>query len=141
MQVTSRTTGPGRRPRGAGGFSLIELLVAFAIFALAIGSLLAALSGASQLARLTDDYNRATLLAESLLAAIVADPEFEGEQSGETDGRFRWRLRAEPYTAFDTGQAEMAVRPLWVTAGIHWGEGDESRSVVLETLHLAPPLR
>lgn len=138
MEHDFRNTHTPRRPFRAGGFSLIEVLVAFVIFALAIGALLAALSGASRLAGLTDDYNRATLLAESLLASLEADPAIEGERHGAFGERFRWQLRAEPYAAFNAQQAGISVRPLWVTAEVQWGEEDNLRSVALATLHLAP---
>ena len=54
-------------PRGQTGFTLIEILVAFAVLALGLTLLLGTLSGASRQVRQGGDIGRAGLLAQSLL--------------------------------------------------------------------------
>ena len=50
------------------GFSLLEVLVAFSIFAVSFGILLQLYSKGSSSARLADDYARAVIIAQSSLA-------------------------------------------------------------------------
>ncbi|OPH17317.1 general secretion pathway protein GspI, partial [Azospirillum brasilense] len=65
----------GRRHRGQQGLTLLELLVAFAIMALALGMLYRAMGGSARSVADVDRYQRAVVLAQSLLALRDAVPE------------------------------------------------------------------
>ncbi|MDV7399945.1 type II secretion system protein, partial [Arthrospira platensis SPKY1] len=52
------------------GFSLLEVLVAFAILSISLGAILQVFATGLRNAGMADDYTRATLYAESILAAI-----------------------------------------------------------------------
>lgn len=95
---------PCRRPRG---FTLLEVLVAFALLGLALTLLLGAISGAARQVRNSADASRASLYAQSLLAdAGVGEPLEPGEREGSfEDGRYRWVLRVQEYAdpAIDSG--------------------------------------
>ena len=74
----SRRGGRGgcRGPRrGAAGFSLLEIIVAFAILALGLTLLLGTLSGATRQVRQAGDAGRAALHARSLLEEYAALPQ------------------------------------------------------------------
>src|SRR5690606_7995633 len=81
------------------GYTLIEVLVAFAILALALTLLLGGLSGASRQVRWADDAGRASLHAQSLLDDVgVGTVLQEGHRDGVFEqGRYRWSLDVEPY--------------------------------------------
>lgn len=98
MRTRQRTDRPVRRPRG---FSLLEVLVAFVILALVATALFRLFSGALNNASAADDYSRAVLVAESVLAeAASAQPLREATQQGTVDeGRIEWTTRVAPYVA------------------------------------------
>jgi len=86
--------------RAARGFSLLEVLVAFAILALVGTALFRLFSGGLSNASAADDYSRALLVAESVLAeAASAQPLREGTTQGTfDDGRIEWTAQVVPYT-------------------------------------------
>ena len=90
----------GRREGRARRFSLLEVLVAFVILALVGTALFRLFSGALGNASAADDYSRAVLVAESVLAeAASAQPLREATQQGTADdGRIEWTTHVAPYT-------------------------------------------
>lgn len=129
------------RPRGAAaGFTLIEVLIAFVILALALGALLPGFSAGLRGLDAADDYATAALLAESRLAAVGREaPLEEGTTSGAFDDRFRWRLDVTALPEADP-EGVLPVLPYAVALTVSWGEGD-GRAIVIETLRLGPPPR
>jgi general secretion pathway protein I len=76
------------------GFTLIELVAAFVIFALGFGVLLQILSGCLHTTAQSADYTRASLWAQSLLDTEgVGEMLEEGDRSGKFDDKYSWRLR------------------------------------------------
>ena len=61
------------RPRNRAtqrGYTLIEVVVAFALLALALSLLLGAMTNATKQVKLSDEYGRAALHAQSLLCLL-----------------------------------------------------------------------
>jgi general secretion pathway protein I len=87
-------------PRSLRGFSLLEVLVAFVILALVGTALFRLFSGALVNASAADDYTRAVLVAESVLAeAAAAKPLVVTTQTGSADeGRIAWATNVTQYT-------------------------------------------
>jgi general secretion pathway protein I len=81
------------------GFTLIEVIVAFAVLALALAIVLGTLSNASRQVRWSDDAGRAALHAQSLLDDTgVAQALVPGRSDGTfEDGRYRWTLEVAPW--------------------------------------------
>ena len=81
------------------GYTLIEVIVAFAILALGLTLLLGTLSGAARQVRWADEAGRASLHAQSLLDTIgVGEALQPGRRDGKfEDGRYRWTLDVTPY--------------------------------------------
>lgn len=104
---TLRQSGPRARQ---GGFTLVELVAAFVIFALTFGILLQILSGALHTTAQSADYSRAEMWAQSLLDTQgIGEPLQEGSSSGRFDDRFAWQLNIERY---DPPPVETTVQPL-----------------------------
>ncbi len=135
-------------PRRAGGFSLLEVLVAFVILATVLGVIMRIYS--QDLERVSDsDYQtRAVLLAESKMALLGAEiPLEEGETSGEGEDGLRWRLRLSDYDPdrrpdegkLGTVRAVLPARLLRVDLEVSWGgDGAAADSLRLTTLRLVP---
>lgn len=118
-----------RSVRGQRGFTLIEVVVAFALLALALTFLLASLSGATRQIRIASDSSRATLHAQSLLAqAGVGETLQPGRRQGTFDaGRYRWVLEIAPYVDPLGSPSPLsnpsAPRLMQLTLAMEWGDG------------------
>lgn len=125
--------------RASGGFSLLEVLVAFVILALTLSVVMQIFSGGLRNAALADDYSRAVLLAESRLAELSVQP-LEGEARGEFDEKYRWRSTIHPWVDdAGAGAQPLPVRLMEIEVWVAWGEeGGGSREIGLSTLQLAP---
>ncbi|PIE82796.1 MAG: general secretion pathway protein GspH [Candidatus Contendobacter odensis] len=121
------------------GFSLLEILVAFAILSVALGTLLQVFATGMRNAGIADDYSRAVLYAESILAAIGREaPLTEGIREGPIDDKFSWRSEINLYTEDMPNPEITQVRAYQVSVEVFWPGFTRNRSVVLETLRLAP---
>jgi general secretion pathway protein I len=90
----SRIANPKSRiPRG---FTLVELVAAFVIFAIGFGVLLQILSTCLHTTAQSSDYTRVALWAQSLLDTQgVGETLKEGSYSGKFDERYRWQLNVQ----------------------------------------------
>ena len=120
------------------GFSLLEVLVAFAILAISLGALFALFSTGLRNTGVTQDYSRAVVMAESKLAEIGATvPLVVGEYRGEFAEQYRWQATISEYLQEDeTAQAVSQLQLYQVTVTVSWGEAPRARSVVLATLRV-----
>jgi general secretion pathway protein I len=135
------------RPRSQRGFSLLEVLVAFAILAISLGVLMQIFSRASVAAAASDQYSRAASLVSARLAAVgTAIPLEPGALSGEPEDGIAWELTI---VEIDLGFAEgpggalgaiETVVPYLVTVTALWPEGDQVRRLTLSTLRLGEAL-
>lgn len=133
-------TPPNRRRQR--GFTLLEVIVAFALLALALSLLLGALSGASRQVRESADGSRATLHAQSLLAQLGAGEALQpGRQEGSFEGeRYRWQLEVAPFADPLAARAQVdpgAPQLLDVRLVVRWGD-ERGQSMQWRTLRLAP---
>lgn len=80
------------------GFSLIELVAAFVVFALAFGVLMGILSASIRNTRLAAEYTQAALWAQSRLDVVgIGEKLEEGHESGRFDDEYRWELDISKY--------------------------------------------
>ena len=114
-----------------GGLSLIEILVAFSIMAMALGVLYRATGGSVRSVSVIESTQRAASLAQSLLALRDAVPAAGWSDSGETAG-FAWSIRRTPYA---TSVTQPNVPPLHeVVVEIQWSDAGAERMFSVVTL-------
>lgn len=124
------------------GYTLIEVLVAFAVLALALTVLLGTLSGATRQVRWSADAGRAALHAQSLVAQVgVGEVLVPGQRGGELDaGRYRWQLEVEPWIDPQLPVAPLAdpfaSQMMAIRLTVEWGEGGPRERLVVESLRL-----
>ncbi len=141
---SSRTKPPLQSPRPAdqAGFSLLEVLVAFAILALTMGVLLQIFSRALSTTAVSGSFARAAELAEATLArAGVETPLEEGDYAGEAEGGFTWAMRVTQIDVSDLFPDQSPpVTTYRVTATAYWQDGSTDRHFSLATLRLGEAL-
>lgn len=122
----------------ARGFTLIEVLVAFVILALALSVLTRILSLASHSLASAGHYQQALYLAESQLAEIGAT--LRARRSEHLKGRleppYRWEAELEPYD-FVSSQLNLEgrIKAMLITVSVSWGDNPGQR-VSLSTIRL-----
>ncbi|WP_448506865.1 type IV pilus modification PilV family protein [Immundisolibacter sp.] len=127
--------------RACGGFSLLEVLVAFVVLALVLGILMRVFSGALGNIGEAGQFSRAAAIAESRLAAAgVETPLAEGETTGTVEPGLRWKVavsRADEAAAANTTVA-LAVALYRIDVTVGWGEAPTRREIALTSLRLGP---
>lgn len=121
-----------------GGFSLLEVLVAFAILALMLGVLLGIFGRATQTTIAAAQYAQAATLAESLLNRVGDDIALEaGALSGKTESGFDWELTLVELDLTEAfGTSQLPAIPYRVDARVLWIDAGRPRQVTLSTLKL-----
>jgi len=117
------------------GFTLIEVTVAFVIFALCAAVLYEEFAGAQRRSAQARDREQALLVAQSLLAGQrVAPPPWSAENSGKSDDGWAWNIKVAPY---DAGVAPgFSWRAFLVTVRVR-PMGAPAREAVLQSVELA----
>jgi general secretion pathway protein I len=101
------------------GFTLIEVIVAFAIFALSIGAIFEIFQEAEHTSERVRERNLAWLTAQSVLSQLRSDEgPWPSEQHGHS-GRLSWSIDVQPYPlevdrsiSWALYQVEVKVAPL-----------------------------
>jgi general secretion pathway protein I len=122
------------------GFTLIEIVVALLVLAIASAVLFEGFSVGFRNARTADDFAQAVLIAQSKLApAGVAEPLSTGVTSGEELEKYSWTVRVNPVEVApqDQGATPSQLKPFLVAVDVVWSDGGTERTVSLSTLRLA----
>ncbi len=132
---------PARTQRG---YTLIEVIVAFALLALGLTLLLGTLSGATRQVRWSADAGRAALHAQSLLDTVgITEPLQPGRRDGDfEDGRYRWTLSIAPWqdpALANLPQSPADQRLLELDMAVQWGAAGPGEQLQVRSLRLAPP--
>jgi general secretion pathway protein I len=112
---------------------LLEVLVAFAIAALALGVLYQIVGTNARQAGGLSQHERAMVLAESLLAAHETVPAQGLDEASTTAAGFGWQVRSRPYPT-PTGNTPQAPRLHEVLVNVRWQDGTAERAFDLSSL-------
>lgn len=123
-----------------GGFSLLEILVAFSILAVSLSILLNIFASGVTTAGVAEDYTNAVQIGESLMARTgVEKPLQVGEVSGVENKKYRWQVIVQPL-AFNPDNMDtttLTTTLYKVTVMVSWGDEEpNARQIKLVTLKL-----
>lgn len=123
------------------GFSLLEVIAAIAVLAIAFAALMQVAGSSLSLTARANERTQAALRARTLLdGAFVMEPVREGGSEGRFDDTYRWRMNVSRYQPPD----EKPVTDGAIAAGMYrldldviWGQGGDERHARFSTLRLA----
>ncbi len=120
------------------GFALLEVLVAFSIFAVSIGILFQIYSKGAQSARLSDDYANAVIIAQTRLSNIGVESFPEVGVHEENNDKYRWITRVSS-TEDNAGLEEMhKLIKRNIEVEVFWESMSKTRSIKFNTSKLFP---
>ena len=128
------------------GFTLLEVIAAIAVLAVAFGALMQVAGSSLRLTAKAGDRSIAALHARALLdGAYVVDPLQPGVTQGKFDDNYSWRLAVSPWQSPGqqtsplqlqaANQNLSAPRLFRLDLDISWG----NQTARFSTLRLAPP--
>jgi len=137
---------PNRGRQQSRGFTLLEVMVAFVIFALSFATVLEIMAGSMRSVRRASDDTEVALMAQSLMDLVGTEILVEeGEYSGTGMDRYNWDMQI---TLYDTGGeanendvgtielAEMSGIELYrVDLYVDWETGLRERELHFHTIH------
>jgi general secretion pathway protein I len=125
------------------GFTLIEMIVAFAILSISLTVLYGSFESSLSRVRHDEHLSEATSIARSLLDRTGTEwplSQLTPMTRSGSGGAFRYELRAEAPNTLP-GAARPTLPTLKVSALVTWDESAGPRTLTLATLKLAPVQR
>lgn len=123
------------------GFSLLEVIAAIAVLAIAFAALMQVAGSSMSLTARANERTQAALRARSLLdGAFVMEPLREGGSEGRIDDTYRWRMNVSRYRAPGDRPAPdgaMAAAALYrIDLDVMWGQEGSERHARFSTLRM-----
>jgi general secretion pathway protein I len=123
------------------GFTLLEVMLAFVVFALSFATVLEILAGSMRSVRRANDDTQVALFAQSIMDLVGTEiPLEEGQFSGTGMDRFDWQLYVYLYQSSEEDGhtdmlAEMSGIELYaVELDIAWDSGRRPRELHFNTI-------
>ena len=110
------------------GFTLLEMLVATVIMAVAVSGLMSSLSTSMRNAARITEYDRASLMARSKMDELIAQPRLPRQTILEGSG---WRARVTPFEFPPNPQAGYSILDR-IELEVSWMAGPQRKTFTLE---------
>ncbi len=119
------------------GFSLLEVLVAFSIFAVSLGIIFQIYSKGAKSAILANDYADAIIIAQSQLANIGVETQLDNGVYENNYEKFHWVTRAQSIIDDDYDfETRHKIIKSDIEIEVFWKSQGRTHSVKLSTLKL-----
>ena len=126
------------------GFSLLEVIAAVMLLAIAFTALIRVAGSSLNLTTNAAQRSEAAMVARSVLdSAFVLEPTRPGSTSGRFDQQFRWQLDVAPWNPAGaakpaaTPEPEASLRIYQLNLDVLWGNDRHPRQAHFSTLRLA----
>ena len=125
----------------ARGFSLLEVIAATLLLAIAFAALMKVAGASIALTRNADDHSQAALWARSLLDTVdITTPLQPGNSEGRFNDQYRWHLVVTPWSPQGAADANAPMRVVKLELDVFWGTRPRERVAHFSTLRaLSPP--
>lgn len=121
------------------GFSLLEVIAAIMLLAIAFTVLMRVAGAAISLTRNAADHSEAAMWARSRLdGAFVGQPLQPGNSSGQFDAKYRWQLAVTPWSG-GNAPPNAPLQLYQLDLDVSWGPPEHVRSAHFRTLRVAGP--
>jgi general secretion pathway protein I len=127
----------GSRSSSQQGFSLLEVIAAMMLLAIAFAALMKVAGASISLSQNAAEHSEAAMWARSLLdSAFVGEPLKAGNSSGRFNQRFRWQLDVTPWNQAGVAAPNAPLHLYQLDLDVLWGPLAHPRSAHFRTLRL-----
>ena len=123
------------------GFTLLEVLLAFVVFAISFTVVLQILSGSMRSTVRAREYTEAALMAQSIVDMVGLEIPLEpANLAGGDADNYQWNLVIEPYESVGVDDRTLEVAGVmgtsvyWVGLDLEWGDGRLHRNIHFSTI-------
>ncbi|MEW6068963.1 MAG: prepilin-type N-terminal cleavage/methylation domain-containing protein [Nitrospirota bacterium] len=121
------------------GFTLIEVMVAIAILAIGIVTVMQLFSGGLRSGKAANDYTQAVIYAKGKMEEMLINPvsgSGESSEGSDFDNKNNFRWEAEIQDASETSQLTegTSLKLLKIRVKVLWNESDKQRTVELVSM-------
>jgi general secretion pathway protein I len=128
----------GIRPQQ--GFSLLEVIAAIMLLAIAFTALMKVAGASISLSHNAAEHSQAAMRARSLLDSVfVGEPIKSGSSSGKFDQQYRWQLNVTPWNQSSNAAPGASLHLYQLDLDVLWGPLAHPRSAHFRTLRLGGP--
>ncbi len=128
---------PRRPAGGAGGFTLLEVLVALALLGIALVVILQLFSANMRAIAASDSYAKAVMTAESKMREVLDDDQI-GEKTWSETTNDGYRIDTSIAGTEKKRTENLPVQLLEITVTVNWTDGNKDRTLSLKTMKLIP---
>ncbi|MDW2983060.1 MAG: prepilin-type N-terminal cleavage/methylation domain-containing protein [Rhodanobacter sp.] len=128
----------GARPQR--GFSLLEVIAAIMLLAIAFTALMKVAGASIELSHNAAEHSEAAMWARSLLdSAFVGEPVRPASRSGRFNPRYRWQLEVTPWNPAGAPAPGEPLQLYQLDLAVTWGPPAHPRTAHFRTLRLGTP--